>query len=265
MSDKNETSSARSAVILAAVLVLLAAFAVEYGLQTLVWISARHWASANPMLRVAPEPLAIASPAAAPEPALSTTPAKNTLLKAYEYEFAAPWAGASKLVPGPAFAQFRFDSGQVIGFFDPESQLDTMHDIKTANSPEYRQLTDESAGPPIDSDYALYQAVYAASPAQTSPFMHSANAQRLDELLLLKLQLGQDAQGKLYSFDFGKNRGLQFGDPASGQPVALRVFDDSGKQFRLIFTVAAGSNAKIVQDDITTVARSLEPVPLLER
>jgi len=265
MNAKNESSGAGSTVILAAVVVLLAAFIVEFGLQTLVWADAKYWASVNPWLRTVPQQLATVPSPASVVPAPSATPPKNTQLKAYEYEFAAPWASPSKLVPHPAFSEFRFDSGQVIVFFDPQSQVDTLHEMKSANSPEYQRLQNAPDGQDMDSNYALYQAVYAASPAQASPFMHTSGALRLDVLLLLKLGFGFDAQGGLYFFDFGKNRGFQFGDPSSGRPVVLRVFDDSNNQFRFIFTAAAGSNAQITQADINALAQSLAPVPILER
>ncbi|MGC2421641.1 MAG: hypothetical protein WA405_08340 [Candidatus Acidiferrales bacterium] len=262
MNAKNESSGAWSAVILAAVVVLLAAFIVEFGLQTLVWVDAKHWASVNPWLRTVPQQLATVPPPAGPVPAPSTAPPKTTHLKAYNYEFTVPWTSPSKLVPHPAFSEFRFDSGQVIVFFDPQSQVDILREMKSANSPEYQRLEN---GQEMDSNYALYQALYAASPAQASPFMHTSDALRLDVLLLLKLGFGFDAQGGLYFFDFGKNRGFQFGDPASGRPVVLRVFDDSDNQFRFIFTAVAGSNGQITQADINALAQSLAPVPLLER
>ena len=265
MNAKAEASNAWSAIILAGVVVLVAIFMVEFGLQTLVWIGAHHWASANPSLLAVPERLDTTPPAAGSELAPSAKSAKPALAKAYNFQFTAPWTGASKAVPGSGFTQFRFASGQVIIFFDPDSQVDTLREMKSANSPAYQRLTDESAGAPIDSNYALYQAVYAASPAQTSPLIHSANSVRLDELLLLKLEFGVDAPGNLHSFDFGKNRGLEFGDPANGKPAALRLFDDSDKQYRLIFTLAAGSSGTITQDDINAVARSFAPTPLLER
>jgi len=84
-----------------------------------------------------------------------------------------------------------------------------------------------------------------------------------------KLSFGPDLYSRttpeFYSFDWGKNRGFQFGDPAKGHPVAVRVFDDSDHQFRFIFTVADGTNGKITQEDINTATQSLRPVPIIER
>jgi hypothetical protein len=99
--------------------------------------------------------------------------------------------------------------------------------------------------------------------------MKVEEARRDNVLLLWKLSFGPDLQSaagpEFYSFDWGKNRGFQFGDPAKGQPVALRVFDDSNRQFRFIFTVAFGSGAKITQSDINMAVRSLQPVPIIDR
>jgi hypothetical protein len=154
-------------------------------------------------------------------------------------------------------------------FFDPDSQLDVIHSLKSSNPTEYQKFANVFANRPIESNYALYQSVYAASPAQFSPIMKVEEARRANVLLLWKLSFGPDlpsvAGPEFYSFDWGKNRGFQFGDPAKGQPVALRVFDDSNRQFRFIFTVAFGSGAKITQSDINMAVRSLQPVPIIDR
>jgi hypothetical protein len=120
---------------------------------------------------------------------------------------------------------------------------------------------------PINSNYELYQAVYGASPTQLSPLMGTRDALRLNALLLWKLSFGFDlmADGQFYSFDWGKVRGFQFGDPAKQRPVALRVFDDRDRQYRFILTVAAGTSGKIAQDDIDTIVQTVQPVPIAER
>src|SRR5258708_6785804 len=89
--DEAEKSGALSAIILAALVVLVSAFCVAYGLQTLVWVEARQWASVNPWLRDVPQPL--------PSSTSSATPgAKGTQVRAYDYEFISPW-GAGKVTP----------------------------------------------------------------------------------------------------------------------------------------------------------------------
>jgi hypothetical protein len=254
MSDEGENSSAKSAIILAIIVVLVAAYCVEFGLQTLVWVETRHWASVNRWLLDVPQPL---SP--------PTSEPKGTQLKAFNYEFLVPWRGNAKLTPSLAYVEFRFESGPVIVFFDPEAQLDTMRALKSSNPTDYRNIQEVLSGTSIDSNYALYQAIYSASPVQLSPFMPSRDAMRISILLLWKLSFGFDLESRISSFDFGKNRGFQFGDPANGGPVALRVFDDRNHQYRFIFIVAAGSSAKITQDDINSAIQSVRPVPILER
>ncbi len=241
---------------------LVAIYCLEFGLQTLLWIESHHWAAVNPDLAEIPQPL----------PAPSSSPAaksKSTVLKAYDYQFSVPWTGKYKQSQPIATTEFRFDSGQIVILFDPEAQLDVLRGIRTSKSQEYLNFAEVLASQNVDSNYGLFGIVYGASPSTVSPFMPQGDAQRMNVLLLWKLSFGVDARPGIYSFNFGKNRGFQFGSPAPDQltdrPVALRVFDDQGQQLRMIFTTAAGSAAQITQDDISLAAQSLKSIPLLER
>jgi hypothetical protein len=155
----------------------------------------------------------------------------------------------------------------VIVFFDPASSLDTVGAMKTSNPVDYQKFVTVFADRPINSNYELYQRVYSASPAQLSPLMDTREALRMNALLLWKLSFGFDlpADGQFYSFDWGKVRGVQFGDPVKPRPVAVRVFDDRDRQYRFILTTAVGSNGKITQDDLDTIVQSVKPVPIEER
>jgi hypothetical protein len=258
MSDETEKTGGRSAILLLVAVLAVAAFSVWYGLQTLAWLNARHWASVDPWLLDVPQPLPSAP-----------APAKGNQLKAFDYEFIVPWTGDPKKTPSLSNVVFRFDSGQVVVFYDPSVQLDMLRELKDSKPVEYRKFVNVFADHPIDSNYGMYQAVYSASPAQLSPFMNSRDAMRMNVLLIWKLSFGFDLEPQagpgIYSFDFGKNRGFQFGDPATGRPVAVRVFDDRNHHFRFIFTTTAGSNAKLTQDDINAAIQSLQPVPILDR
>jgi len=255
--DEVEKCGALSAIILAVLVVLVSAFCVAYGLQTLVWVEARHWASVNPWLRDVPQPLPASASSAAPN-------TKGMQVKAYDYEFISPW-GAGKVTPYLAHVEFRFPAGQVAILFDPETSLDTMRNLKSTNPLEYQRFTNVFVDHPIEFNYQLYEMVYGASPAQLSPIMTSRDAMRMNVLLLWKLSFGFDTTPGIYSFDFGKNHGVQFGDPGKGRPVAVRIFDDRDRQFRLIFLVTAGSNAPLTQDGINTAVSSLKPVPIIDR
>ncbi len=256
MSEDSEKAGARSAIILLVVVFLVAGFSVKFGLQTLTWIEAKLWTSENPWLATVPQPLQ------AP-----TAPAKGSVLKAFDYEFDSPWPGNPKAVGSLTATQFRHDTGQVIVFFDPASSVDTVGAMKTSNPVDYQKFVTVFAGHPINSNYELYQAVYSASPAQLSPLMDTREALRMNALLLWKLSFGFDlpADGQFYSFDWGKVRGFQFGDPAKQRPIAVRVFDDRDRQYRFILTTAAGSTGKITQDDIDTIVQTVKPVPIEER
>ena len=251
--DEAEKSGARSAIILAALVVLVSVYCIAYGLQTLVWLEAKHWASVNTWLQDVPQPLPVSTPAA-----------KGTQVKAYNYEFLSPW-GDGKITPYLAHVEFRFDKGQVVLLIDPETSVDTMRNMKSTNPLEYQKFTNLFLDHPIEFNYQLYDTVYSASPAQLSPVMPGRDAMRMNVLLLWKLSFGFDATPGIYSFDFGKNHGIQFGAPGKGRPVAVRVFDDRDRQFRLIFLVAGGSNAPLTQDDINTAVSSLKPVPIIDR
>lgn len=270
MVDEEEKSGAQSAVILAILVVIIAVYVGAFGIQTLVWMETHHLTSENPWLLDVPKALPAVS-AASDLPPLPTgagsqkKPAKPDQLKAYTYEFAPPWPSKSNIVPAENHVDFRFDTGQVIVFFDPEAQLDTLRALKKADTAEYSQMRNVFSEPFFDSNYDLYQSVYGSSPAQTSPFMNSTEAMRKNVLLLWKLSFGFDMMPGIHSFTFGDNRGFEFGDPSTGRPVALRVFDKQDQQFRFIFTDAAGSSGTFTQDDIDIVLRSLKQVPLLER
>jgi hypothetical protein len=266
--DDSEKSGAQSAILLAAGVLVVAVFGILFGLQTLVWFNAKRWTSQDPWLADTPQPL---SPASAPPDAAPPATAKNgktpkpPQLKAYDYEFTAPWPGNVKTVPSSTYVQFQFDSGQVIVFFDPESQLDTIRQMKSGETTQYQQFQNIFGDQAPNTNYELYKTVYSASPAQISPFMHSQDAFRTNVLLLWKLSFGFDAQPGIHSFELGKNRGFEFGDATNGRPVALRVFDDRDGQFRLIFTAAGGATGKFTQDDINLAVQSLQSIPILER
>jgi hypothetical protein len=254
MTEKSETNSARNALILAGVVILIAGYCIAFGLQTLVAFEAHHWTRDDAWITDVPEPLNAQAPAAA-----------SAQLKAFNYEFKVPWTGKQKTNQTLTYHEFRFDSGQVVILYDPEAQLDTVRSLKASSPLEYQQLQNVFGGQPLDTNYALYQAVYGASPAATSPFMPMRDAIRTNDLLLWKISFGYDAMPGLHSIGFGENRGFQFGDPSTGRSVALRIFDGRDSQLRFIFLTQAGSNAKIDQADINAAVQSLQPVPITER
>lgn len=271
--EDSEKSGARFAMILTAVVLVIAVMSVTFGLQTLIWLNTKHWESINRWLADTPQPLpAAAAPLTADLPPLppghngkAVKPTPPQELRAFNYEFTAPWPGNTKTLPGSGFVQIQFDSGQVIVFYDPESQLDVVRQMKSGETVQYQQFQNVFGEQSPDSNYDLYRKIYSASPAQISPFMHNQDAFRTNVLLLWKLSFGFDAQPGIHLIEAGKNRGFEFGDVTSGRPVALRIFGETDKQFRFIFTVAGGSSAKFTQGDIYLAVESLQPVPILER
>jgi hypothetical protein len=254
MNDETEKSSASSAIVLALVVIGVAIYCAAYGLQTLSWYEGHHWAKENPWLSDVPKPLPAAPPAAA----------KGNLVKAFNYEFTAPWTGKTTQTPSLTGVVIRFDSGQAIFFYDPDTLLDSLRQMKSSSPLQYQKFVAVFADHPIESNYGLYEAVYGAAPEQLSPILPSRDAMRMNELLIWKLAFGIDLRGGLSSFTWGSNRGFQFGDPSKG-PVALRVFNDRDQQFRFIFVVAPNASGRIAQDDIAAIIASFKPVPILER
>ena len=276
MQEDPEKSSSLSAIILAVIIILVAIYSTSFGTQTLQWIDAHRWASQNPWLGDVPQPVAGTASTGAtpvtPNPAVAVAmkllgakgakppeEPKSTVLTAYAYAITVPWTAKNKERPSAGGAEFRFDSGQVVVFGDPDAQLDTLHILRDTPTEQYAAYSPIFKDGSISTNYALYQAVYGVSPSQISPLMNFNAAQRDRVLLLTKLSFGFDLQKNIYSFDFGKIKGFQFGDPATSA-VAIRAFNSHDKQFRFIFTVASGSTGQITQGDINQAMQSLQSV-----
>ncbi|HTU32280.1 MAG TPA: hypothetical protein VMF66_00600 [Candidatus Acidoferrum sp.] len=248
-----ETSSALPTIILMLAAILAAVYCIVFGLQTLVWFEAHHWANANPWINDVPKPLT-SSPVAD----------GNTQLQAFGFQFKVPWPGKPKTDDGPGYTEFHFDSGPVIMFFDPQGQADVQSKLNSEDPTEYQRLASAFGGQTFTTNYSIYQTVYNASPASVSPWSSAADAVRMNQLLLWKIAFGADAEPGLHSIHFGSNEGFEFGDPSSGRPVALRLFDGRDRQFRLVFMNPPGAKVKFAQADIDSAVQSLEPIPIVE-
>ncbi len=250
-----EEESGKSAVFLAALLVAVSVLAILYGLQCLIYLEAKSWGRAHPELYDTPQPL--------PVPAATLSAKRSTPLAFYGYEFSVPWAENPQVEDtGAPFQRIRFVSGQVVVFYDPGKLLNTAGALKGSAPTEYQQLVNVFGEHPFISNADLYQEVYKASPAQLSPFEDRRRALRANTLLLWKLAFDGDGRGGIFSFDWGTVRGLQFADPEKSPFVDVRAFDASDQQFRFLFCVAAGSAAKLTQEEISETVSSLRPVPI---
>lgn len=250
---KREANSALPTILLMLAVIVAAAYCIVFGLQTLVWFEAHHWASASPWIREVPKPLSSAPVADG-----------NTQLQAFGFQFKVPWPGKPKSNEGPGYTEFHFESGPVVLFFDPQSQADMQSKLNGENPSEYQRFASAFGGQTFDTNYSIYKTVYNASPASVSPWGSVANATRMNQLLLWKMAFGPDAGPGLHSIQFGSNQGFEFGDPSGGRPVALRLFDGRDRQFRLVFMNSPGAKTKFSQADIDSAVQSLEPVPLAE-
>jgi hypothetical protein len=243
--EPEKKESSLTAIILLGVLVVVAWYSLAHGLQTLIVIEARQWASANPFLNETPQPL---------PPPTGIAPA-SARIEHFNYQFYVPWKPIDKDTENPAYAEIRAKTGEVVVFFNPDSQIDMLQSMKSGVTPLARNYMQIFAGHPPDSNYALYDAVYSASPAQAALLMPRQDALRLNTLLLWKLSFGVGARPGIYTFDWGGLRGIQFGDPTKGS-VAIRAFDNHDRQFPFLFVTAAGSGAKLTQEIINQIVAS---------
>jgi hypothetical protein len=255
MTDEPEKKSATPAIILLLVAILVGVFVMTYGLQTLAWANWKWRASSDSWLIEVPDPL----------PPAPSTPMKGTKVRTFDFEFIAPWQGDPKVVPSAVGVQMHFNSGQVVFFYDPETLVDAVRKQKSSSPLEYQRFTNLFGENALDSNFSLYQLVYTASAAQLSPLMSARDALRLNVLLNWKLSFGYDARPGIHSFQWGKIRGYQFGDPVNSPAVAIRAFDDRDRQFRLIFGVTGGSPTHLTEDEVSSAVSTLQPVPILER
>ena len=163
MNDETEKSSASSAIVLAIIVIGVAIYCAAYGLQTLAWYEGHHWTKENPWLADVPQSL----------PAAPSAVAKGNLVKAFNYQFTAPWTGKTTQTPSLTGVVIRFDSGQAIFFYDPETLLDSLRQMKSSSPLQYQKFVNVFSDHPIESNYGLYEAVYGAAPSQLSPIMTS--------------------------------------------------------------------------------------------
>lgn len=248
-----EVSSAAPTIILMIAAIVIAAYCVGFGLQTLVWFQAHHWGNVNPWIKDVPAPLSSTSVADA-----------KTQIQASGFQFKVPWEAKPKTSDGPGYTEFHFASGPVILFYDPHGQADMQSKLNSENPSEYQRFANAFEGQTFDTNYSIYKAVYGASPAGVSPWGSRPDATRMNQLLLWKIAFGADAAPGLHSIQFGGNEGFEFGDPSTGRPVALRLFDGHDRQFRIVFMNSLDAKTKFTQADINSVVQSLEPVPLVE-
>lgn len=247
-----EPSSARATIILMIVAIAVAAYCFGFGLQTLVWFQAHRWATANPWINNVPKSLSS-----------SSISDGKTELQAFGFQFKAPWSARPKTEDGPGYMAFHFDSGPVILFYDPQGQADMQSKLNSENPTDYLRFANAFSGQTFDTNYSIYKAVYNASPASVSPWVSRTNAVRTHQLLLWKIAFGADGGPGLHSIHFGSNEGFEFGDPSTGRPVALRLFDGRDRQYRIVFMNVPGESTKFTQADINSVVQSLEPAPLI--
>ncbi len=244
-----ETKSARWAIVLAVVALLVGAYAVLYGLQTFAVLSAHVWQREYPELAQVPQPLADTS----------ASTGKGAKAASYGYKFEVPWTDLDNVSPAPGYSTVSFRSGRRIIVFDPTAQTDTVRIMNAADPAQFRRSSIAFGGGTFDSNYALYESVLGAAPAQLSSFMPLDQSVRIRALLLWKESFATNIETGLYSFQLGGVRGFQRGDPARARYVLVRAFDAQDHQFEIIFAVRPDAIVALTQADINRVLTTLQP------
>lgn len=252
MPEKKE--SARATVILALVALAVGCYALLFGLQTLIYFEAHHWAASAPFLRDVPQPL----------PSTVASPIQEKDLSFYGFQFGAPWKGIDKQNSQNDRSEIDFKSGAVLLFFNPEGEKNIVDSIRTGSPQTYQQYRTIFGADFFPNNYALYDAVYGASPAGISPFMSRDQAVRISTLLEWKLGFGGYGTKTIYTLQTGNTRGLQFGDSATDHAVMVRLFDAHEQQIRLLFTSKFAQPDVISQADINCVIDSIHPASSLQ-
>lgn len=247
MPEKRE--SARATVILALVALAVGCYVLLFGLQTLIYFEARHWATSSPFLGDVPRPL----------PSTVASPIQEKDLSFYGFQFGAPWKGIDKQNSQNDRSEIDFKSGAVMLFFNPEGEKNIVDSIRTGNPETYQQYQNIFGVDLFPDNYSLYLAVYGTSPAGISPFMSKDKAVRVSTLLQWKLAFGAYGTKTIYNFQTGNMRGLQFGDPATDHAVVVRLFDSHEQQMRLLFTSKSAQTGVVSQADINCVVDSIQP------
>lgn len=248
MGEKKE--SARATVILALVALAVGVYALTYGLQTMFYFQARHWASNAPFLREVPQPI----------PSTTSSAVQEKGLSFYDVSFAAPWKGIFSQTKGDVHSEVDFKAGPVIVFFNPAGEKDIISSIRDGDPKIYDRYEAVFGSDLFPTNYDLYLAVYSASPTALSPFMSREQVERIGTLLQWKLAFGASGASAIYKVQANSLRGLQFGDPSKDPMIVIRLFDAHNAQYRLLFTSKAGTGT-FPQSDINCVLDSLRLAP----
>lgn len=248
MGEKKE--SARATIILALVTLAIGVYALAYGLQTMFYFQARHWASSAPFLREVPQPL----------PSTTASPVQEKNLSFYDVSFAAPWRGVLAQNNGDAHSEVDFKTGPVLVFFNPAGEKDILSSIRDGDPKIYDRYEEVFGSDLFPTNYDLYLSVYSASPASLSPFLPRAQVERIGTLLEWKLAFGASGASAIYKVQANELRGLQFGDPSKDALIVMHLFDAHNLQYRLLFTSRAGTGT-FPQSDINCVVDSLKLTP----
>jgi hypothetical protein len=232
------------------VLSLVLVYALIFGRATLFVWNEKKEAAKNPALAIVPVPL----------PDTSISNAQGTTVSFFGYQFEVPWQ-VSIQKERESFAAFVISqSGQQgISFINPARTPGFVKMMKDDLGPQFGYLTLLYGGQATRSDYDFVRAVLNSSPSQLSIVMPRSNEVRAANLLLMKEAEINGAETGLYSFEFGRLRGFQRGDPARSKGVNIEAFDAENHKFKFVFGNKAGPNAGLTQGDINRVLQTLRP------
>jgi len=237
----------------AVAIALIFAYAFIFGKQTMwVW-QVRQETADDPRVAVVPIPLLDAS--------VSTTPGHTIIF--FGYQFEVPWQGHGEVKNSwDIIAVAHSPSGDLtIALVNPANRQNALKDVRQKLK---ERGVDSSRFDPFlgyRSEYDLERATLFATPSQLSLFSPYRKEVSAANLLLEKQGMIRSAGRSLYSFQFGRLRGFQIGDPTRVGRVTVDAFDDQNGKFEFTFECKPAPAPALNQSDINRVLQTLQPAP----
>jgi hypothetical protein len=218
-----KTRRLRILLTLGTVAVLCVLYAWFFGFQTAMVLETRWIARTAPIVKETPRVLADNSTASGP----------GTKLSYFGYDFEVPWDDLD-----PAQTRIRanmvllgFRSGKSLTFSSgsPRHFVDAV----SADIGQRDNLRNIYGDAPLQSDYAMWSVILAATPDKVSVFSSRQEIVSNSMLLTMKAVVGPEESGIFALQIKGFRGGFQWGDPARNprRVVASLYADDYGLQF----------------------------------
>jgi hypothetical protein len=177
----------------------------------------------------------------------------------FGYEFESPWTEVKQEKKFESSAILYFAGGQVISILDPAHDVDELQMLKQEAGKRGVDLKSVLGDEATRSKYALLSKIWSLTPADLRFFSSRQEMVTNSLFLMLKKIWITSIKGGLYSFETGRLRGLQEGDPGEDNMVIIEAFDTSDNRIEIYVGSQRGANARPSQEDINRILCSLRP------